>query len=96
MSDLEAASGLVYGVALIAIAIAVAITVYSLGRVVTRATSATPEITVAVLLAVVTVTALVAASLTGSETIGTIAATGIGGLAGAVTAAYRADGGPTE
>jgi hypothetical protein len=64
-------------------------------RAVRTAAQTTPAIAVAILLAIVTLSALAVFALTGSETIATLAATGIGGLSAAVAAAYRTDdGGP--
>lgn len=85
------AAAIASAVSLAILGFAVVYVAWAVAGLVRSAAGATPAVTVAVLLAGVTGGAIIAAAITGSETMGTIAATGVGGLAGAVTAAYRAD-----
>ena len=78
--------------ALIAIALAI-IAVVALGWFMTRAllSAAThrPAAMITVALSILTLVALLIFSITESETMGTVAATGVGALAGSVTAMFQ-------
>ena len=85
----EIIAGEVFGV--LVVVVAAAVLMWILLRLFREAGERPREVTVALLLSLLTLTAIVGFIITSSDSLVQLAATGLGALAGAVTAAFSAD-----